>query len=476
LNKLQRDKILEPKWFNLYGPSNENSLLNSLTKSFKKNNNIEEYIYYGRVLANARLVKIDMNDSAIDDVFNINEYFENKNLKTYSFWLDLYQLNFFEDSYNGKEVNVEYQFSTFIRDSEISIYDQHRKKFYWKDRDRRIKKVKIEMPSEINQVPYVFLRIKINKGFLIGSSYVGYIKFDIKPIINNLEVKPSWEKIRKCEYISDKLDEPANYIGELLCSFNVFIDYDNSISKRPALMEKKNFKKYILVSRIYMGKNFPKLPSDNSTFCEVQFYNDLHKPIKTKVISDSTNPNWSETLLFTVKLNENLEFSHNIKLLAKTSNIYSTEIIGQTEIPVTEIEVYRDSSKIEKYVYKKAKWFTLNEPYSERKCYILASFFLVMSHKFSKDDISFLNNLQMDPEITKSYFMLFIIGVRNLSEHADKGYIRVKYDDEYLEKKKDNKNLQSKLRRYNTSENFRKFLFNITQNQEILSYNYLYVK
>jgi len=421
------------------------------------------------VLAKAKIIKVDKKNINIDEVLKYNDNVERSILISYGFWLDIYQLKLFDNSYNNKDIVIEYQYSTFIRESEKGKFNSEKEKYYWNGDERRIKKVKLEMTSDIYQVPYAFIRIKVNRNFSLGESYIGYIKIDLCKILNKLEVRPAWIKLRRCETNLNKIEDPNNYIGELLFAFNVFVD-ENQISKRPALLDKINFKKFILFSRIYMGKNFPKMTKDKQAFCEVQFYNSQSKEIKTQGISDSTNPNWSETLLNTVKLNENLEFSRNLRLIAKISN----EVIGETEIPVNTIEVYRDSNQIETEIFKKAKWYTLEDINSDRKCYILARFMLIMSHKIEKEDLSFLKNLKLNPNKIKSYFMFFIIGIRNLSECADKGFIRIKYDEENLEETKQIKEKNDEKAENKQIEK-KKYLFNNTKNSDIYSYNYLLV-
>jgi len=438
----------------------------------KKNNILEEHLYYGQILAKAKLIKDDKIINNYDNLLNNNQIKEKINLAKYGFWLDLYQLRFMDDKYVGVKIDIEYQYSTYIGVSEGAIYNPNRKKFYWNNEDRRLKRVNLEMGSNLDELPFCFIRIKLM------DEYIGYIKFDIKYLINKLEVKPSWMKIRKCEVNFENYEDSNNYVGELFCAFNVFIDNKNELTKRPALIDNSNYKNFILISRIYMGKNFPLINKKQASLCEVQFYNNLEKPVKTQEVSETANPTWMKTLFFQTKLNENLEFTQNIKLIAKLSIDNKSEItVGTTGISINNIDVYRDERQFEKEkMYKKAKWYTLDHAESKDKCYILARFILLIIPKQDKETIIKLKNiLETDkPEKIRSYFKFFIIGFRNLSESLEKTELKIKYGDDDLIKKGVNKN----------SENYQYLNEIVNQNykkgslkeKEIYNYNILFVR
>lgn len=437
------------KWYNLYGPSGGSGILTRIKKAFLEETKSEEYFYFGKILAKAELISLNNKSilfpnqrSKTENIFNDALLLQDNAYLEYSFWLDLYQIKFSDSKFNNMELSVEYQYNNIIKSSEPAVYNEKKNKYYWLGENRRIKRVNVKMPKNIKDLPFIFLRIKTSSILGASSNYLGYILFDLTDhnLINNKQVRPTWMKMRKIETSLKKLDDPDNYVGDILCAFNCFINTDGASmpSTRPGLIERKNYKKFILISRIYMGKNFPKTPKEMGAYCELQFYNDKSKnPVRTKLIEEQTNPNWAETLFITAKLNENLELCENIKISAKihNGNLLSPKIIGEAEIPVNEIEVYKNQNYIEQDIFKKARWYTLEDPYTEKKCHVLARFMLVMSNTVEKERITALETRKINPDNIKNYFLLFIIGLRNLPLSTENGRIKVKYDDQYLEKR-----------------------------------------
>lgn len=417
---------MEPRWFNLYGPHKEESFFSLLTNSLVNKDTIfEDHIYYGQLLVKAKLLKNEKIKNIYEDILNNNDTKEKINLTNYCFWLDLYQLRLLDKHYLNQCIKIEYQFSTHIGISDNAEYDSNKEKFYWKQNDRRIKRVELKMCSDIVDLPLSFIRLKLN------NEYIGYIKFDIKQLINRFEVSPSWMRIRKCETNIKNYEDPKNYIGELFCAFNVFIDNNNDYTKRPALLDNYSYKNFILISRIYMGKNFPKLNEDQENFCEVQFYNNKEKPIKTQQVSETPNPIWMKTLFHRARLNENLEFTQNIKLIAKSNlNKKSDFRIGELEIKINQIDIFRDEKLIEKEkIYKKAKWYAIDNSESKEKCYVLARFILLMLHKQEKETIIKIRDAMENdkPELIRCYFKFFVIGLRNIPKPLEESSIKIKY-------------------------------------------------
>jgi len=196
------------------------------------------------------------------------------------------------------------------------------------------------------------------------------------------------------------------------------------------LYDTKSFKKYKLVSIIYMGKNFPLKDESNPVFCEVNFYNNPKFPIVTDDVIKAANPEWNNVLFITAMLNEGLELSENIRLHAKYRSgiISGDQIIGSTEIPVVEVDSYNHQDYIEKDVFKKAKWYTLEHPTLNSKCYVLARFMLVKLIKQDSEEISALEDKNLIPKNKEFYIFLFFIGVRSLPDSVMGGFVEVSYD------------------------------------------------
>lgn len=140
-------------------------------------------------------------------------------------------------------------------------------------------------------------------------------------------------------------------------------------------------------------------------------------------------------------LNEGLELSENIKITAKfKSGLLNTEgILGMTEIPITEVDRYNHQEYIEKEVYKKAKWYTLEHPTLNIRCFVLARLLLIRLIKQESEEIEALNNKKLVPENKIFYIFLCIIGVRNLPHSVQGGAVQVSCNSQLLETaRKDN--------------------------------------
>jgi len=431
-NRLQKDGMLDPKWYNLYGPYRQSGFIRKIKYAYKYGTDLEEYFYFGRVLAAAKFASSDNPQSGIKNVSEL----PTERKKMYNFWLDIYELIITDSSFQDCELVAEYQASTQIIISAPAVYSQKSKKYTWKKEDRRFKRLSLELPEDINQLPFVLVRIKkIGTSIFSSDVYIGYLKFDTKNLITQKEVKPTWNKLRKCETKIDNTDDVENYLGDILCAFNCFQATENAINKRPVLYDTKSYKKYKLVSIIYMGKSFPLKDDKTPMYCEINFYNNAKFPIVTDYQYEIANPEWNNILFITAMLNEGLELSENIKLFAKFKSgfLNSEMLIGSTEIPVVEVDRYNHQDYIEKEVYKKAKWYTLEHPTLNTRCFVLARFLLVKLIKQESEEIEALNDKKLVPDNKSFYIFLFVIGVRNLPESVLDGAVEVKYNHETLE-------------------------------------------
>ena len=422
-NRLQKDGMLDAKWFNLYGPYRQDGIFKSIRYAYKMGTDVEEYFLFGRVFASA---KFFFNENPQSGIKNVSDTPQERK-KKYNFWLDIYELTI--EGYNGNDsIIIEYQINNLVLRSEVAIYNHKSKKFSWKKEDRRFNKVTLELPEDLNQLPKAIIRI-IKKGTSIFSrdAYIGYKKFELKNLIDKKDVKPTWNKIRKCETTIENPDEAENLLGDILCALNCFQSIENQLSKRPLLYDTKTFKKYKLIAIIYMGKNFPKTGSNSKLFCEIKFYNP-NTPKITEQIPEDSNPEWTNILFITAMLNEGLELSDNIRLFAKQSGLFgSDKLIGSTEIPVVEIDTYNHQNYIEKDVYKKAKWYDLENQLTNTKCSVLTRFLLVRLQKQESEKID-LGDRKLIPENQQYLFLIFIIGVRNLPTSVRYGACQVSYN------------------------------------------------
>ena len=437
-SRLEKDGMLDARWYAIYGPARTSGFIRKLKYSYKYGTDIEEYLYFGRVLAAAKFGPSENPSAGLKGVSDAPQ----ERLKEYNFWFDIYELTLLDKDYLDCEICGEFQIINKIKCSNPALYNKKSQKYHWKKNDRRFKKITMELPEDKSQLPYVYLRIKKLSGSIFASdTYIGYLKFDVKDLINIKQVKPLWNKLRKCETKIDNLEDQDNFLGDVLCSFNCFLNTDKEtdafLNKRPILYDTKSFKKYKLVSIIYMGKNFPL--KEEPCFCEINFYNEGKKPVKTDSIAKNAAPEWNDVLFITVMLNEGLELSENIKLSAKFSrNFLGPEIIGQIEIPVTEVDRYNHQTYLEKDLYKKAKWYSLEHPTLMTTCKVLARLFLVKLIKQDSEGIDVLTSRNLVPKNRKYYFLIFIIGVRNIIDNIEDGAVGVMYDGKNFEESRKN--------------------------------------
>lgn len=209
-NRLQKDGMLDAKWYNLYGPYRQSGFIRKLKYSYKYGTDLEEYFYFGRVLAGAKFVSSDNPQTGIKNVSDI----PTERKRPYNFWLDIYELMVTDNDFLDCELVVEYQVSTQVICSNPAIYNSRTKKYMWKKEDRRFKRLTIELPEDINQLPYTFLRIKkVGTSIFSSDVYIGYLKFDTKSLLTQKDVKPTWNKLRKCETKIENTDDAENYLG-----------------------------------------------------------------------------------------------------------------------------------------------------------------------------------------------------------------------------------------------------------------------
>lgn len=179
-----------------------------------------------------------------------------------------------------------------------------------------------------------------------------------------------------------------------------------------------------------MGKNFPLKDESHRIYCEINFYNNNQKnPTITDSITRDANPEWNDVLFITAMLNDGLELSENIKLSAKIErSMLKNELIGFTEIPVVDVDRYNNQNFIEHEVYNKAKWYSLEHPTLNSKCYVLARFMLVRLIKQESEEIVVLKNKKLIPDEKSFFIFLFVIGVRSLLDSVEGGATQVSYN------------------------------------------------
>ena len=251
------------------------------------------------------------------------------------------------------------------------------------------------------------------------------------------EVKPLWENLRKT-HTKLKGDSEDNYIGLLLCSLNIFPnekEYD-----RPLLIDNKNYKKYKLVSLIYMAKDLTNVSSG----CVISPYVKLHfngQPSKpTKIDEKTLNPVWGTSLFIETLINEDLSLSDNIKLSCwDNSNLLSGEqCIGRCEINLIEIKKYNNVNYIENDLYKYAKWYQLYDGVQPINGKILAAFFIIRLVKQGKEDIN-ISKYKFWPSEEYYRVCLHIIGVRKVPKDVGLigGAVYARFDKKELEANKE---------------------------------------
>ncbi len=211
-NRLHKDGILDAKWYNIYGPYRQSGFIRNIKYSYKYGTDLEEYFYFGRILAAAKFVNSDNPQTGIKNISEVPT--ERKRL--YNFWFDIYEIIITDTDFLDCELVVEYQVSTHILCSNPAKYNSKTKKYSWKKENKRFKRLSLELPEDINQLPFVFVRIKkLGTNIFSSDSFIGYLKFDAKNLLTQKDVKPTWNRLRKCETKIENTEDPDNYLGIL---------------------------------------------------------------------------------------------------------------------------------------------------------------------------------------------------------------------------------------------------------------------
>jgi len=323
----------------------------------------EQYYYYGRVLATAKLLRDEnpmKKDQASPDVLPPEE-------KTYIIWVDFYELTS-KILNKGDSISIEAQVqNTYLRPGCDAKFSKARKRFRWKK--GRCEQGEASLLISTNEIPDIFIRI-FNKTFFGEDECIGYARFKAEHIIGRRgKVVLRWEKIRmvKTDIVEDS---EKNYLGSLLCSMNVFTKDKNF--KRPIYVESKNMKKYKLVSLIYMANDLPPMNSKGKADPKVEVsFNGKSKC--SSVVKDNLNPVFGEALFISTVMSDNLELSDNIKL-----NVFDqSNLIGSCDIPIVDVKKYNHQDYVENEIYKDSKWFYLYNGTKRLNAEILVRFFIV---------------------------------------------------------------------------------------------------
>jgi hypothetical protein len=351
------------------------------------------------------------------------------------FWIDVHELKMFDDAYNNLDIEIEIQILHKIK-SRQAEYSKNEKKYIWKNKDRRFDRIELKLSEKTNQLPLVFFRVKKVGNYLTQNSYLGYFTIDISSKLylkNNREVKPERIYLRKCETSLKNFEDKSNLLGEILFAFNCFTtkDEDSKNIKRIRLPDPKLNKKFKLFSKIYIGKYFPASSKNNNintnknnnnnnnidekVFCRIEFYNENAQTQKQEL---SANPRFGdEPLSLNANLNEEVEYSENIKLSAiciRKINNNIEEIIGLCEISVKDVKIYNNEKGLEMDLYNRACWYPLKNSKDEVICFVLARFMLIQTTQ----DVNF-TMYNIDPIFEKRtcyHMLIFLIGVRNIQD------------------------------------------------------------
>jgi len=309
------------------------------------------------------------------------------------------------------------------------------------------------------QLPDIFIRL-CHKGGLFSEEYIAYTRLKFVDILQKKnEVKPIWYNLRKTN-TTLKGDSEENYIGLLLCAINIFPS--DKTFNRPILIDNKNYKKYKLLSLIYMAKDLPNV-SQGSVICpyaKVEF-NGRSKQTKpdmgiskkdekedfkekkddAKVEKGTLNPVWGEALLIETLINEDLSLSDSIKLSCwDNTNIFGTEIcIGRCEINLIEIKKYNNVRYIEQDLYNYATWYQLYDGVKPIQGKLLAAFFIVRLVKQGKEPID-MTKYNFWPVEEYYRVCLHIIGIRQVPKNLTAiigGHSWARYNKEDMEKDKE---------------------------------------
>jgi hypothetical protein len=427
-NQLVRDSNMESRWYIIYGPQRaENSFMKNLNYQWGMWKEVEPYFYFGRVLASAKWIP-DENPTKIK--YDIPPIVPPNEIE-YVFWLDIYELTS-EPLGVSDNIFFEFQVADIIKEKQAT-YNSNLKKFYLKDKEKRFHAERISLPVEVSQIPDIFIRVfKKNTGMFGGASnkdYIGYKRFKIADLIQNKwAVKTRWEKMRMC-YTTVKGDSEDNYLGLILCSVNLFVlRADDDVHKRPILNETNTFKKFKLISVIYMANELPVSSSAlPKGFVKISF-NGVNK--RTNPLEEGNlNPIWGESLYISTLLNDSVELSEHIKMeLYDESSMLGSNYIGQAEIPITSIQKYNHQTYIDHEIFKLAKWYHLYHGTNQLKTKILAAFFLVKLIKQGPEVVK-LQGKDIWPENSSFRMYLCVIGVRQVPKSIDlsKGYVIPKY-------------------------------------------------
>lgn len=455
---LESNKIIKEKWYNLYGPKRNNSFFKKLEYQFNIGSHLEEYFYFGRIFVSGELKEYTnkKNNHHEVDTFRTksnvqHDQFSNKNFERtilHHFWIDVHELKMFDDANNNYDIEIEVQILHKIKYREAQ-YNKSKQKYIWKNLERRFDRIQLELSEKTNQLPLVFIRIKKVGNYLTQDSYLGYFTFDIGSKLylkNNREVKPERINIRKCETTVKDFEDKSNLLGEMLITFNCFTTKEganlNEI-KRIRLPDQKLNKKFKLYSKIYLGKYFPIKDEKNINVvsCRVDFYSENDETVKHEL---GANPRFGDLLSLDAMLNEEVEYSENIKLSARCGNKNDEnleEIIGMCEISVKDVKTYSSERGLEKDLFNRATWFPLKNSKDEIVCFVLARFMLIQT----SNEVSF-DGFYLDPirEKKKTYHILiFLIGIRNIqveeNESFKGGSISLNYFDFLDKDRKKNK-------------------------------------
>lgn len=409
-NQLIKDGQLEVKWNLIYGPERENSLMRKLKYQYKFGTEVEQHFYFGRVLCSAKWVQDD-NPARMKYPSPDVQYPEER---MYVFWFDCYELTSKFLSSND-EIFIECQVGDKVVNKKTpAAYNTSLKKFYWKnEKEIRFKEFTIMMPSDVTQIPDIFIRIKKKGGLFSDDEYIAYCRFKPQELLTNRTfVKAKWQKLRMCK-TQVKGDSDENYLGLLLCSVNFFTKTD-TLQERPIVIETRNFKKYKLISIIYMANDLPVLNKGSlpSPMIEITFNG---KTRKTKIANENINPVYGEIMFISTYLNDVLDLSENIRMSVIDKGGLTSPLLGYTEIEVGKIQKYNSQAYLESDLYKHAQWYHLYEGAKKLKAKVLASFLIVKLTKQGKEIISLDNNkFNIWPEEEMYRIYLFIIGVRKV--------------------------------------------------------------
>jgi len=286
-------------------------------------------------------------------------------------------------------------------------------------------------------LPDFFIRLCKKGGIFSGDEYIAYTRLHFDAILQKKDtVKPTWVPLRK---INTTLlgDSEDNYVGLLLFSINIFPNEKSYC--RPLLIDNRNFKKYKLMSLIYMAKDLPNISKGEviSPFIKVQFNG---REEETQADQNTLNPVWGQGLLIETLINEDLSLSDKIKLSCYNKSTFFNGIIGECEISLLEIKKYNKVEYIENDLYKYAKWYSLYKGVDEIPGKILAAFFIVRLVKQGKESID-INKFKFWPDEVWYKLYLHIVGVRQVPKDIDliNGIASVKFNKKLLESDGNNK-------------------------------------